>query len=60
MIELWDDLDYMVEKMKYKPYDWEISGDFPAVKIDQYYKNLGEAVRVSRNQRQENHAKENS
>ena len=26
---MWDDLDYMIEEMKPKPYDWELSGDFP-------------------------------
>lgn len=28
-IILWDDLDYMIEEMKIKPYDWDILGDFP-------------------------------
>jgi len=28
----WDDLDYMIEEMKMKPYDWETLGDFPPVK----------------------------
>ena len=48
-IQLWDDLDYMIDEMRIKPYDWNTSGDFPAVKIDPYWKNLGTAV-VKRNE----------
>jgi|ERR1019366_1467213 hypothetical protein len=29
-IQLWDDLDYMIDEMRIKPYDWDILGDFPA------------------------------